>query len=81
MRKQELVQLHALCDAIRSSFEQQQEVPSELFRAYDRDSVPPTAIHRNKQAHEEALHRLLDGLVAVTDVDQPQRETPSRRDG
>lgn len=66
MRKQELIQLHALCVVIRSHVEARHDVPPDAFRAYDEYGVPPTAIHRRKDAHWEALRRLLAGLTAVT---------------
>lgn len=68
MRKQELVQLHALCDAVRTYLETRRDVPSEAFRAYDEDHVSPTALHRPKRAHQESLGRLLEGLVAAVDA-------------
>lgn len=76
MRKQELVQLHTLCDAVRSHLEARRDVPPGTFCAYDETDVSPAAIHRHKRAHRDALDHLLDGLVAVADADHP----PVKRD-
>lgn len=89
MRTQELVHLHALCDALRAYLEECRDVPPEAFRRYHEHGVSPTAINRNKRAHEEALSRLLDGFVAVGDVDgdvgsdsvSTRRDAPAEGDG
>jgi hypothetical protein len=82
MRKQELVQLHALCDAVRTYLETRRDVPSEAFRAYDEDHVSPTALHCPKRVHEESLGRLLDGLVTAVDTDSSsaRSDVPTGRD-
>lgn len=69
MRKQELVQLHTLCDALREYLVERRDAPPGAFHAYDEQGILPAAIHRNKQVHEEALHLLLDGLTAAVDAE------------
>jgi hypothetical protein len=73
MRKQELVQLHALYVVVRARFEEHRDVPPEAFRSYEDYDVTPTAIHRNKRAHKEAIDRLFDGLSAVIEADQSSK--------
>ncbi|MFB6103408.1 MAG: UPF0058 family protein [Haloplanus sp.] len=67
MHKQELVQLHALGVLVRRHLEEHHDVPDDAFQAYDDFGVPPTAIHRRKASHREALDRLLDDLTAATE--------------
>jgi hypothetical protein len=62
MRKQELVQLHALCSQVRRYVERRYDLPEGAFDRYDRADVPPMAIHRKKAVHEDALDRLLSDL-------------------
>lgn len=73
MRKQELVQLHALCMQVREYVERRYDLPDGAFERYDRTDVPPVAIYRKKEAHEEALGRLLRDLDAAlaTHVEEP----------
>ena len=82
MRKQELVQLHALYVVVRARFEEHRDTPPEAFRSYEEYGVTPTAIHRNKQAHKEAIDRLFDGLSAVIETDRSskRRADPSGGD-
>jgi hypothetical protein len=51
MRKQELVQLHALCSTVRDYVERRDDLPDDAFERYDRLDVPPMAIDRTKEAH------------------------------
>lgn len=73
MRKQELVQLHALCSRVREYVERRYDLPDGAFERYDRTDVPPVAIYREKEAHEEALGRLLRDLdtALATHVEEP----------
>ena len=73
MRKQELVQLHALYVVVRDRLEEHRDAPTEAFRSYEEYGVTPTAIHRNKQAHREAIDRLFDGLSAVIETDRSSK--------
>lgn len=67
MRKQELVQMHALCVLIRDHFEEEHGVPTDVFHDYDEYGVTPAAIHRRKDIHKNALFRLLVGFSEVFD--------------
>lgn len=67
MRKQELVQLHALCVLIRHHLEGQYKFSADAFHAYDEYGVSPAAIHRRKEIHETALFHILDGFNGVLD--------------
>jgi hypothetical protein len=73
MRKQELVQLHALCSQVRRYVERRYDLPEGAFDRYDRADVLPMAIHRKKEVHEDALDRLLSDLRAAlaTHVEGP----------
>lgn len=78
MRKQELVQLHALRSQVRERVERRYDLPDGAFERYDRLGVPPTAIYRKKGAHEEALDRLLSDLTATLEahVEEPSDGSP-----
>lgn len=73
MRKQELVQLHALCVLIRDHLEDQYTFSADAFQAYDEFGVSPAAIHRRKEIHETALFHILEGFNVVLE-DQSVRE-------
>lgn len=79
MDKQELIQLHALGVVLRSHLEDRHESPVGAFRPYDRHGVAPVDIYRRKDAHEEALFHVLDGLVTAIEASsgRPER-VPSR---
>jgi len=79
MRKQELVQLHALCSQVRRYAENRYDLPEGAFDGYDRMDVPPVAIHRKKEAHEEALDRLLSDLESAlaTHADESPVASPA----
>ena len=69
MRKQELVHLHGLLVGVRRYLDEHEDVavPTGAFDAYDGYGIGPTAIADRKDAHREAVDRLLDGLnVTVT---------------
>jgi hypothetical protein len=79
MRKQELVQLHALCSQVREYVERRYDVPPGAFERYERSEVSSVAIYRRKEAHEEALSRLLVDLAEVlaAHVDDPSGQSPT----
>lgn len=78
MRKQELVQLHALCSEVRGYVERRYDLPDDAFERYDQVDVPPVAIDRTKEVHEEALGQLLSDLAAaLTTHDDESPEPPS----
>jgi hypothetical protein len=85
MRKQELVQLHALCSTVRDYVERRDDLPDDAFERYDRLDVPPMAIDRTKEAHEEALDRLLPDLATALSThvegssDRPSGATDASR--
>lgn len=62
MRKQELVHLHMLAVEIRGFISERETIPPDAFEAYDRNGVPPSAVHYNKPAHKESMQLLLDGI-------------------
>lgn len=74
MRKQELIQLHALTVLVRQHSEKHYEFSPGTFQAYEDCSVSPASIHRRKADHKEALFLLLDGLEAISEVVPQQSE-------
>lgn len=64
MRKQELVYLHGLLVQTRSYYESETGAVVET-PTYDAMDITPTAIHRSKQDHEDAVLTLLDELTAA----------------
>ena len=77
MRKQELVQLHALCVVVHDHLDDRHECAARPFDRYREYGVSPTSIHRRKGRHKEALFRLLDGLVdTVDELPGEQQATP-----
>ena len=71
MKKQELVHLHELFAEVRRSVESE-TTPKGAFRAYEELGVRPTAIHRSKDDHHEAIRRLLSGLTQTIEEDEEQ---------
>lgn len=69
MRKKELVFLHGLLTQVRA-FREARGAPVEAA-AYDRLGVAPTALHRPKDDHREAVlalaRALADGAEAKTE--------------
>lgn len=73
MRIVELVYTHALLLEARSYLSREDRVPPGAFAAYDDQPVRPHHVHRGKQAHLEAIDRLLVGFRTVEQ--QPTRAT------
>ena len=65
MRKQQLIHLHALCLCLRDRIDDRVTVPADAFEAYDAMDVDPTAVHRRKAVHQDAVLALLDGLTTA----------------
>ena len=59
---QELIHLHALLLEIREYLEREGNVPYDAFDPYDAQPIRPSHIHRQKDAHMNAIDLLLDGL-------------------
>jgi len=72
MRKQELIQLHALCVVMRSRVEDRHDIPPDSFRSYEEYGVTPSEVYRRKELHREALFRLLDILTTIMDNRSPR---------
>ena len=73
MRKQELIHLHALCLLLRERLDERNAISPEAFAGYDDIRLDPTAVHRRKAEHHEAVLALLDGLT--TALPEPGRES------
>lgn len=58
MKKNELVQLHALLDVTRRFLERRGTVEPSAFAEYDALGVEPQHIHKPKGRHEAAVKRL-----------------------
>ena len=69
MRKQELVHLHALSVRVRCYVEDRHDISADAFARYDRTCVGPTAIHRGKGDHADALLELFAVLATLLDAD------------
>ncbi|WP_435345331.1 UPF0058 family protein [Haloarchaeobius sp. HRN-SO-5] len=78
MRKQELLHLHRLLYAVRTSLETEESVSREAFAAYDDLGVWPTACNRNKRDHEIAIQHLLSGIETAIESrsDDAPPDTP-----
>ncbi|WP_435317713.1 UPF0058 family protein [Haloarchaeobius sp. TZWSO28] len=76
MRKQELLHLHQLLSKIRSVIETEGPVPPGAFAPYDEYGVGPYSFNRQKADHEEAIYRLLDGIVATIEARTPETAEP-----
>jgi hypothetical protein len=75
MRKQELIHLHALCLLLRERLEDRAAIPPETVASYDDSHLGPTAVHRRKAEHKDAVLALLDGLAtAVSETDRTPDE-------
>jgi len=82
MRKQELIHLHALCLLLREQLEDRTAIRPGAVAGYDETRLGPTAVHRRKADHHEAVLALLDGLttaLAEADWDSDEERPPSRR--
>lgn len=71
MRKQESVHLHALLVAVADNLEERPDVPSPALASYRDVDLGPSAIHRSKDAHEDAL------LVLAAAIDRSLTEQPT----
>ncbi|WP_439025757.1 UPF0058 family protein [Haloarchaeobius sp. DT45] len=76
MRKQELLHLHQLLSKIRSVVETEESVPPGAFAAYDAYGVGPYSFNRQKADHEEAIRRLLRGIVATIEARKREAAEP-----
>lgn len=65
MRKQELIHLHALCLLLRERLEERLPLEQEAFAGYDDRHLDPTAVHRRKAEHHDAVLTLLDDLTTA----------------
>lgn len=70
MKKREIIYLHGLLGEIRRHLDSREDVPGDPFERYEEYGVGPTSIHRTKGEHQEAVSRLLDGLVAALGEDR-----------
>lgn len=71
MKKREIIYLHGLLGEVRRHLERRESLPPEDFEAYQEHGVGPTAIHRTKGEHEEAVQRLLEALVGGISEESP----------
>lgn len=62
MRKDELIQIHALLLEVRHSLGENEDVPVEMQPTYGALDVRPTSIHKSKQSHQEAIS-ILGGSI------------------
>jgi hypothetical protein len=74
MRKQSLIHVHTLLQEIRQNFDRRPgcRIPDDAFDDYRAHGVAPSHIHLGKDAHEEAIDRLLDGITRVIAENQKQ---------
>ncbi|MCU4743726.1 UPF0058 family protein [Halobacteria archaeon AArc-m2/3/4] len=74
---QELIHIHALLLETREYLEREGDVPDSAFDSYDTQSIRPSHIHRQKDAHMSAIFMLLDGFdQSVQTHPPPDRVTP-----
>ncbi|ELY66858.1 UPF0058 family protein [Natrinema versiforme] len=62
VKTQELIHLHSLLLETREYLEREGNVPYGAFDSYDAQSTRPFHIHRQKDAHMNAIYLLLDGF-------------------
>lgn len=79
MRKQELIHMHGLLVVVRQHLAEQDdiEIPTGAFDAYDDYGVGPTAIAKRKDVHKEAVDRLLEGLQMALTTQQGAANAPT----
>lgn len=75
MRKQELIHIHGLLVEVRRYFDDRDEIPADAFDAYDTYGVTPTALHRHKDAHKEAIEHLLEGIDTTLTIESTVPKT------
>ena len=75
VRIQELIYLHALLLEMRQYLEQESDVPYSAFDGYDSQPTRPTHIHRNKDAHKNAINLLLNGFEQCVQTHPPPDHT------
>ena len=71
MKTQELIHLHAVLLEVREYLEQKDNVPHGAFDSYDAQPIRPSSIHRQKDAHKNAIDLLLDGLEQSVQTHPP----------
>lgn len=74
MKKRELIYLHGLLAEVRRYLDTREDLPAQPFADYEEYGVFPTAIHRSKADHQEAIRRLLKGLTAALAARQATSE-------
>jgi len=75
MKKREIIYLHGLLGEVQRHIERRESLPPQDFEAYREYGVGPTAIHRTKGEHEEAVRLLLDALVGGLDDERHEEST------
>jgi hypothetical protein len=77
MRK--LIHIHGLLAVTREHLagQDETEIPTDAFDAYDDCGVGPTAIAKRKDAHKEAVEYLLDGIHTVLTTQQMDANAPT----
>ncbi|MDJ1432437.1 UPF0058 family protein [Halostagnicola sp. A-GB9-2] len=68
---QELIHLHALLLETRECFEREGNVPYGPFNPDDAQPIRPSHIHRQKDAHMNAIDLLLDGFEQAVQTHPP----------
>ncbi|PSQ45930.1 metal-binding protein [Halobacteriales archaeon SW_7_68_16] len=79
MRKQELIHLHGLLAEASNQYENWTDDTVE-FDEYESIGVKPSAIHRSKSAHEEAIAALSTEFVESMDGESDGRTVAATAD-
>lgn len=71
MKRQELIQIHALLYVVRDHLKNNENVPSDAFEKYDSQPIHPSHVHRSKVAHKNGINLILTGIECTLRSNSP----------
>ncbi|WP_267639409.1 UPF0058 family protein [Haloarchaeobius amylolyticus] len=70
MHKDELLELHEQMVLIMEYFEEQNDIPDEIFEQYHGLNVDPSDVHKSKSEHKHAVFVLGNALASAMSEDE-----------
>lgn len=76
MRKRECIYTHGLLVEVARAAQERNDVPPTLLEDHREQHVEPSAVHRSKESHREAVLSLGEALSEAVDA-RAETEPPS----
>ena len=70
MHKDELLELHEQMVTIMEYFREREDVPDDVFEAYEMLDVDPSHVHKSKSEHKHAVFVLGNALAEAMSDDE-----------